>query len=317
MVQSQGLLLPHRLRHLAHSLRHPGDQAEGSVSLSNLRLKILWLTDYSRAIIPTRILSQRTVAISCTFNFLMSIAHSTHIYYLAFYFQTVLGTNAVTSGVRCLAYGIPCSLAIIVTGACITAKGHYVPFMWLGTAVFVAGCALIHELDIDSSMGEWLGFQIVAGAGIGLAEQVPFIAVQVVLPDADMPTACALVIFFRLLGGAVGLSIAYNLFSGALIPRLKDAAGVNVSAILEAGASDLADSVPTDVLPLVRRAFSYGVTRAFVLPIVVGGLSLLLSFGMQRRWIPDDRKDAQGEDVNLHNLEGSSPEVIADEKAVK
>lgn len=236
-----------------------------------------------------RILSQRTVAISCAFNVFMGMGYNTHIYYLAFYFQAVLGTNAVTSGLRCLAYGIPGSIAIIITGACISSKGHYVPFMWLGTSVFIAGSVLLRTLDIDSSMGQWLGYQIVTGAGIGLAEQVPFIAVQVVLPDADMPTACALVVFSRCLGGAIGLSVATNLFSGALIPRLRQAQGLDVSAILDAGASDLSDKVPTALLPLIQSAFAYAVRRSFILPIAVSGLSLILSFGMQRKWIPDDR----------------------------
>ncbi|RSM03805.1 hypothetical protein CEP52_007171 [Fusarium oligoseptatum] len=259
---------------------------------------VLQATKKEEATIPTRILSQRTVAISCVFNMLMSMAHNTHMYYLAFYFQAVLGTNAVTSGVRCLAYGIPCSIAIIITGACISSKGHYVPFMWLGSSIFIAGCVLLRELDRNSSTGEWIGFQILSGAGIGLAEQVPFIAVQVVLPDDDMPTACALVVFFRLFGGAVGLSIASNLFSGELFRRLKGApAGIDAKTIRDAGAADLAKAVPAAALPLVQRAFSYAVSRAFILPIVVASMSLVLSFGMQRRWIPDDRvQPAQGDE---------------------
>ncbi|KAI6780468.1 uncharacterized protein J7T54_002866 [Emericellopsis cladophorae] len=276
--------------------------------------KYSW-SDPRVATIPTRILSQRTVAISCVFNMLMSMAHNTHMYYLAFYFQAALGTNAVTSGVRCLAYGIPCSIAIIITGACISSRGHYVPFMWLGTSVFIAGSVLLRELDVDSSMGEWIGFQILSGAGIGLAEQVPFIAVQVVLPDSDMPTACALVVFFRLLGGAVGLSIASNLFSSELFQRLAGAVdGVKVEAIQDAGASDLAKSVPAAMLPLVRKAFSYAVTEAFILPIAVAGASLILSFGMQRRWIPDDRiqpsqeseMEADPESTGSHDVELNS-----------
>ncbi|RSM13827.1 hypothetical protein CDV31_005697 [Fusarium ambrosium] len=260
---------------------------------------VLQATKKEEATIPTRILSQRTVAISCVFNMLMSMAHNTHMYYLAFYFQAVLGTNAVTSGVRCLAYGIPCSIAIIITGACISSKGHYVPFMWLGSSIFIAGCVLLRELDRNSSTGEWIGFQILSGAGIGLAEQVPFIAVQVVLPDDDMPTACALVVFFRLFGGAVGLSIASNLFSGELFRRLKGApAGIDAKTIRDAGAADLAKAVPAAALPLVQRAFSYAVSRAFILPIVVASMSLVLSFGMQRRWIPDDRvQPTQGDEA--------------------
>lgn len=240
-----------------------------------------------------RILSQRTVAISCTFNMLMSIAHNTHTYYLAFYFQAVLGTNAVTSGVRNLAYGIPGSIAILITGALISSKGYYVPYMWLGTTIFVAGCCLLRTLDLHSTVVHWIFYQAIAGFGIGLAEQVPFIAVQAVLPDADMPTACALVIFSRCLGGAVGLSIASNLFTGALIPKLGQTQELDVSNIVSAGASDLRSAVPAAVLPIAREAFRYAVAKAFLLPIVVAGMSLVLSFGMERRWIPDDRMPAK------------------------
>ena len=230
----------------------------------------------------------------------MSMAQNTHGYYMAFYFQTVLGTNAVTSGVRCLAYGIPGSIAILITGAFISSKGHYVPFMWLGTCIFIAGCVLMRTLNIDSSPAQWICYQIISGFGIGLAEQVPFIAVQVVLPDDDMPTACAMVVFSRCFGGAVGLSIATNLFSGALLPKLAHTQGVDVSTIVAAGASDLAAAVPVEVLPMVRKAFGYAITRTFILPIVVAGLSLILSFGMQRRWIPDDR---------LHKNDGEVPDA--------
>lgn len=261
-----------------------------------------------------RILTQRTVGMSCIFNLLTSMAYNTHIYYLSFYFQSALGTSAVVSGLRCLAYGIPGSIAILITGFCISAKGYYVPFMWVGTSIYIAGCVLLRTLNINSSLGQWLGYQILTGAGIGLAEQVPFIAVQVVLPPSDMPTACALVVFSRCLGGAVGLSIASNLFSGALIQHLKNTPGLNlnISAILAAGASDLSDKVPETLLPAVRRAFAGAVQRAFVMPIVVAGLGLVCSFWVQWRWIPDDRiKVTEGESqegTETQGLEESSGE---------
>lgn len=218
------------------------------------------------------------------------MAQNTHNYYLAFYFQAVLGTNAATSGVRSLAYGIPGSAAIIITGACITSKGYYVPFVWLGACIFIIGCSLLHSLDINSTSGQWAGYQVLSGFGLGLAEQVPFIAVQVVLPDGDMPLAFAMVVFSRCLGGAVGLSVAQNIFSGALLPKLRRLPGIqgaDSSAILAAGISDLAGAVPAALLRSVREAFGYAVTRTFVMPIVVAGIALVLSFGMQWRRIPD------------------------------
>ena len=133
-------------------------------------------------------------------------------------------------------------------------------------------------------------------------EQVPFIAVQVVLPDGDMPTACAMVIFSRCFGGAIGLSIAQNIFTGALLPKLGDIPGVNASVIAHEGISGLKAAVPVMALQLVREAFGYAINRTFVMPIAVAAIALLLSFGMQWRRIAEELIP-QGEVAN----QGSSP----------
>jgi hypothetical protein len=224
---------------------------------------------------------------------LLSIAQVTHSYYLAFYFQAVRGTNAAISGVRCLPYGIFGSAAILLTGALITARGYYVPFMWLGTGIFIVGSTMLRTLGIDSSMGKWVGYQIIAGSGFGLTEQVPFIAVQVVLPDEDMPTACALVVFSRCLGGAVGLSIAQNIFLRGLKDQLAVIPGVNTATVTSAGASDLTSVVVPSILRLVRMAFNHAITDTFIMPIVVAGIALLLSFGMERKWIEGQKTEAE------------------------
>ncbi len=79
--------------------------------------------------------------------------------------------------------------------------------MWGGTAIFIVGSALLWTFDVDTPMAKWVGYQVIARLGLGLTEQVPFIAVQVVLPEDDMPTAYALVVFSRCFGGAIDLSI--------------------------------------------------------------------------------------------------------------
>ncbi|KAH8815990.1 major facilitator superfamily transporter [Xylogone sp. PMI_703] len=257
----------------------------------SISFAILQAVKKEEATIPIRIISQRTVAISCIFNILMSMAYNTHNYYLSIYFQAVLGTNASTSGVRSLAYGITGSIAIIVTGASISSKGYYVPFMWLGTSIFIVGCNLLRILDANSTTAQWIGYQIISGLGLGLTEQIPFIAVQVVLPDEDMPTACALVVFSRCFGGAIGLSVAENIFSQALLPRLTHIQGVDVSTILTVGISELTAAVPDSLLRLVREAFNYAIVTTFIMPIVVAGMSLCLSFGMERIRIQDEEHD--------------------------
>ena len=47
---------------------------------------------------------------------------------------------------------------------------------------------MLYTLKVNSGAGKWIGYQILAGIGAGAGVQIPFIAVQVVLSDRDMPT---------------------------------------------------------------------------------------------------------------------------------
>ncbi len=94
--------------------------------------------------------------------------------------------------------------------------GYYVPFMIIGSILLVVGTALIHvNLNVSTPSASWIGYQVLVGAGAGFASQQSLIAVQTVLPPADIPIATALVIFFQTLGGAVSL-LYRRLFSTPL-----------------------------------------------------------------------------------------------------
>jgi len=68
--------------------------------------------------------------------------------------------------------------------------------MWFGAAIFTVGAGLLKTLQVDSSAGKWIGYQILTGIGAGAGVQIPFIAVQVVLSAKDMPTGSTQAIFY-------------------------------------------------------------------------------------------------------------------------
>lgn len=111
-----------------------------------------------------------------------------HIFYLPFYFQAVKGTSAEGSGIRSIPLLISITIASIISGGLVTVLGWYTPFMWFGAAIFTVGAGLLKTLQVDSSAGKWIGYQILTGFGAGAAMQIPFVAVQVVLSAKDMPT---------------------------------------------------------------------------------------------------------------------------------
>lgn len=161
---------------------------------------------------------------------------------------------------------------------------------------------MLYTLKVGSSIGTWIGYQILAGVGAGACVQIPFIAVQVVLPEKDMPVGNAVAIFFvssassrscshqvsnrvvfqNTLGGAISVSIAQNIFSNTLLKQLRiHAPTVNPLVIVSAGATHIREAVRPQQLMGVLVAYNKAVTTAFILPIAVGGLAALASLLME------------------------------------
>lgn len=241
---------------------------------------IIQVKSGDKATLPPRILiKQRTVLACALFSAFLNMAVYTHIYYLPFYFQAVKGASAEGSGIRTIPYLISLTIASVVVGAAVTFMGRYVPFTWLGSALFTIGAGLIYTLKVTSGTGTWIGYQILAGFGAGTGVQIPFVAIQVVLNKKDMPTGNAIPIFFVSLGGAISISIAQNIFSNALVKQIPlHTQGIDPSVIIAAGATHIRDVTPPDQLAGVLRGYNEALTQAYVLAIACGGLAFLSSF---------------------------------------
>ena len=101
-----------------------------------------------------------------------------------------------------------------------TVVGVYVPFTRVSSAVLAIGSGLIHILKVDTGTGTWIGYQILAGFGVGTCVQIPSVAVQVGLSRTDMPIGNATPVFFNSLGGAVPISVAQSTFGNNLFEEV-------------------------------------------------------------------------------------------------
>ncbi|KAF9634863.1 hypothetical protein BFW01_g5758 [Lasiodiplodia theobromae] len=201
-----------------------------------------------------------------------------HVYYLPFYFQVIKDASPQSSGVRSIAYFSILAIASIGGGAVISLIRSYAEFMWAGSAILTIGSGLIYTLKVNSNAGVWIGYQIVAGFGVGLALQTPFIAVQRAVRPADMPQGMAVAIFFNSLGGALSISIAQNLFSSGLrinIPKYTH--GINAEQIIDAGGVGVREIVPSDQLSNLLHAYNLSITDAFALSIASAGCAFVAS----------------------------------------
>jgi hydrogenase/urease accessory protein HupE len=97
--------------------------------------------------------------------------------------------SAERSGLAMLPYQASNTGCTIVVGILIGIVGWYVPFVWAGSTVFAIGCGLLYTLKVDSDTARLVGYQVIAGAGLGVAFNVPFVAAQVVSGTSDLSSA--------------------------------------------------------------------------------------------------------------------------------
>ncbi|KAF2180969.1 MFS multidrug transporter-like protein [Zopfia rhizophila CBS 207.26] len=244
------------------------------------------------AIVPFRILSQRTIAASCIFEVTIFMATTTLVYYLPFYFQSVKGFSPHQSGIYILPFVVTNSVFAFAGGFVISQSGIYVPFMWGGAAVMAVGCSLIYTLDINSTDAPIVGYQLIASIGYGLCVQVPFTAVQV-LQEKDIPIGNGLMAFFQGLGGALAVSAAQTIFSNTLHKHLEEIPDINADVIISFGAANFVSKVPGDVVHAVQAAYGAATREAFILPIIGAGLAFVSSLGMEwrRHFVPEKKEN--------------------------
>ena len=237
-----------------------------------------------RAIIVGRILKQRPIFVGMTYIFLFAGGFFLLLYYLPIYFQVVDNVSASDSGIRNLAMIIAISLSTIVSGAFITMYGHYVPLMLAGGVLATIGAGLIFTLDIGSPSSKWIGYQVLAGLGIGIGIQVPIIAAQATSDPSDLSSATAMILFAQTIGGAFFVSAGQAALSNILLSHIKTyEPSVNPQLLIATGATQLRSVFSADQMVGILKAYMDGLHAAYAIAITVAGLATLVSLASKWR----------------------------------
>ncbi|KAI4245425.1 MAG: hypothetical protein L6R40_002485 [Gallowayella cf. fulva] len=200
------------------------------------------------------------------------------LYYLPIYFQAVRGVDATNSGVRSLPLILGLTLVQIITGIAIGSIHHYVPFMVLGGTISTVATGMFLTLNEHSGHSVWIGYQALAGIGLGLCFTVPIIVVQAAVDYEDVSTATAVILFFQSLGGALIVSAGQSLFQNFLLATLRITnPDLDPAVMLNVGAADIQKAFPAAELVGINRAYMKGLHRAFTLAIPMAGIATLLA----------------------------------------
>ncbi|EXJ91411.1 hypothetical protein A1O1_04523 [Capronia coronata CBS 617.96] len=250
-----------------------------------------------RAMIPWSIMSRRSIAVCAIFSFLSNAAGFARVYNLPIYFQAVQGVSPSASGVRTLPSVLSISISSLVSSILLGRVGYYQPFLLIGGVFMTVGAGLIYTLAVHSPASQYIGYQIVAGIGMGLTIQVPAIVAQSISERKDLAVAVAISLFYQFVGGTIGVSAAQSIMTNQLLSDLpRHNPAISPARVLAAGASGLRRAFPnTNDLSAVVNAYLYGLKKAWIWSIALAGLAFLVAFLAE--W-----KSIKAEDVNARKV---------------
>ncbi|KAJ4332357.1 hypothetical protein N0V87_008465 [Didymella glomerata] len=258
------------------------------------------------AMAPPRVLLNRNVAGSMIFTFLNYGAVMAIGYYLAIWFQVAKGLSAMHAGINTIPMVVAMVVASVISAKITQRIGYYIPAIIVCTVISSIGAGLLSTMTRFSDHSYWIGYQVLFGVGLGCGGQQASLAMQKALPKKDVSLGLALGFLMQQLGGAVFLSVCQNVFATKLVDRLSGVAGLDPQQIVNSGATAIRTIVPADEVDVVVDAYSFGITRCFLIAAALSAATILGVALMEWKSIKDDKN---GKSIDKKEEEDSAEKV--------
>ncbi|RFU33982.1 hypothetical protein B7463_g2370, partial [Scytalidium lignicola] len=248
------------------------------------------------AMVPPHIFIQRSIFTGFWVSCMVGAHLTLMVYFLPIWFQTVKGSSPVQSGVHLFPMVISLVVSSITGGIGTTKIGYYTPFLLIGCCIASVGAGLLTLLKLETTTGQWIGYQIVYGFGLGLCFQAPNMAAQTVLPRNDVSIGASLMLFGQTLFSAIFVSVGQNVLDQHLASRLARISGINLTPnqIEASGITGLFKIIPLQSHDAVLQAYDTSLRLVFVIVVVVTCLSILGGAGMEWRSVKKEGEKQEG-----------------------
>jgi EmrB/QacA subfamily drug resistance transporter len=177
--------------------------------------------------------SARIFGISILVTVIFSISLYGSVLGIPLFAQGVLGTSATNSGLILVPFMLTSIGGSIVAGLLLTWIGKYKWIAILGLVIAIVGTMLLVRLNTGSSSLEVLIAMLVLGIGVGSGMAVYTVVVQNAFPQ-KIGVASSTLVFFRQLGGAIGLAAMGSVLTSSYIPAFHNALPATLKHILPA-----------------------------------------------------------------------------------
>ncbi|OJD09930.1 hypothetical protein AJ78_08851 [Emergomyces pasteurianus Ep9510] len=228
------------------------------------------------ATVPPRIIKQRSMAAACFFNFTIGASFFILVFYIPIWFQAIKGASATKSGVMAIPLVLALVIGSIIGGIAISVIGYFTQFYYVSVILATVGAALLTTFTTNTGSSKWIGYQVIYGLGLGIGFQLPILTPQVVLGLEDVAVGIVVSMFCQLLGGALFVSVAQNIFTNKLLKGIATAAPtLDPTIVLHAGATSLKRVIPEQFLNSVQLAYNGALTETWYGSVAMSALGII------------------------------------------
>ncbi|KAK8035473.1 hypothetical protein PG993_010468 [Apiospora rasikravindrae] len=248
------------------------------------------------ALIPTKFFKMRVLNMISLTAVVQAGGTFTALYWYPIWFQAIKGASALQSGTMLLPLILAQLVLSVISGGLVQKTGYYLPEVIAGNVFIALGSGLTTMFVPSTKAGEWIGYQILVGAGRGLALQVLVTAMQANVPNEDASIASAYVLFAQFFGGALFNCVAKSIMTSTLPSALaKYAPDVDPRVFTSAGITEARKVVSAAHLPAVLLAYNKAIVNVFYLQLAAACVAFLTGLGVGWKNLNQVDKERAGE----------------------
>ncbi|HET7272576.1 MAG TPA: MDR family MFS transporter [Rubrobacter sp.] len=200
-------------------------------------------------VVPLDLFTERIIAVSALGNLAMGGVLLGVSVYVPLFVQGALGGTAITAGAAVASLSIGWPLGSFIGGRMLLVTGYRTTLL-LGSALIALGSALCVPMDGRTSLAYVVLAVVVIGLGLGFSSTSYLVSVQNAVPWNRRGVATSSIVFFRTVGGALGVAVMGALLNASLGERYR--AAVDRAADGDAGLGRLLSDPNALLQPAVR-----------------------------------------------------------------
>ena len=201
------------------------------------------------------------------------------LYYIPFYFMSVLAYSPVRTGVALLPVCTTLVPGSIITGILVSRLNNFRWPIWAGWLILTAGIGVTISFNANTSIAVWAIALILIGFGHGSILNAQNFASQAVCGDGEEAAAAGMYGFMRHFGTALGVGVGGSTFQNVMALKLKwQNLPASIAKDSEAFLPQLL-AMPADdpEKAKILDSYVYGFRGVFLLYVSISSVAFLVS----------------------------------------